>query len=221
MYPVSLDIKDKLCVVVGGGHVAARKVRGILAAGGRVRIISPELSARLDPLKEKREVEWRRKVFEAGDLAGAFLVFAATNDPEAQAAIVEAARGRNLLVNVADCPEICDFQIPAVLRRGDLSISVATNGKTPAVAAMVRKRLETVIGEEYGLLTTLVAVLRDEIIQQATSEVEKKKLFQKILQDDIVLWLRERQWHRVRQHLENVLGRPLGGDLERLFKENP
>ena len=221
MYPVGLDIADKLCVVVGGGHVAARKVGGILAANGRVRIVSPVLTTRLDALVGRRGVEWRQKVFEAEDLTGAFLVFAATDNPEAQAAIVAAARASNLLVNVADCPELCDFQIPAVLRRGDLSISIATNGKTPAVAAMVRRRLEGLIGQEYGLLTTLVGALRDEIIQQATSEEEKKKLFQKILEDDIVLWLRERQWHRVQQRLENVLGRPLGRDLEGLFKENP
>jgi precorrin-2 dehydrogenase/sirohydrochlorin ferrochelatase len=221
MYPVSLDITNKLCVVVGGGNVAARKVRGILTAGGHVRIVSPECSARLDALMGQSGIEWRQKLFGVEDLAGAFLVFAATDNPAVQKTIVQAAHARNLLVNVADSPELCDFQIPAVLRRGDLSISVATNGTTPAVAAMVRKRLEELIGEEYGFLTALVGAVRDEIIQQAASESEKKILFQKILQDDILRWLRERQWERVQQHLESVIGRPLDRDLEVLLKENP
>lgn len=221
MYPVSLDIGGKLCLVVGGGRVAARKVRGLLAAGARVRVISPALHARLEALLAQEGIEWQRKPFVAEDVEGAFLVFAATDQPEVQAAVLAAARSHNLLVNMANNPADCDFQVPAVLRRGELSISVATNGTTPAMAALVRRQLEGVIGDEYALLTTLMGALREEILRLASSEAEKKILFQKILQDDIVLWLRERQWTKVRQHLEEVIGRPLGRDLEVLFKENP
>ena len=221
MYPVSLDIAGRLCVVVGGGRVAARKVRGILAAGARVRIISPELTSQLSALVARGSVEWLEKPFAAEDLSGAFLVFAATDQPSVQAEAVAAARAHNLLVNVADDPEACNFQVPAVLRRGDLSISIATNGKTPAVAALVRRRLEEVVGEEYGILTALVAAVREDVLAQAASDAEKKILFQKILQDDIVLWLREGQWHKVQAHLERIIGRPLGRDLEVLIKENP
>ncbi|MGD9949866.1 MAG: bifunctional precorrin-2 dehydrogenase/sirohydrochlorin ferrochelatase [Desulfobulbus sp.] len=221
MYPVSLEITGRLCVVVGGGKVAARKVRGILAAGGRVRILSPELTPQLATLVAQGTIEWWQKTFVSEDLADAFLVFAATDKPSVQAEIIEAARSRNLLINVADGPELCDFQVPAVLRRGDLSISIATNGKTPAVAALIRKRLGEVIGEEYALLTSLIGAIREEVIGAAGSDAEKKILFQKILQDDIVFWLRERQWHKVQAHLESVIGRPLGRDLEVLIKENP
>ena len=221
MYPVNLDIGGKLCLVVGGGPVAARKVRGLLAAGARVRVISPVLHARLEALLAQEGIEWQRKPFAAEDVEGAFLVFAATDQPEVQAAVLAAARSLNLLVNMADNPADCDFQVPAVLRRGDLSISIATNGTTPAVAALVRRQLETMIGEEYGVLTTLVGALREEILQMAPADAEKKILFQKILPDDIVLWLRERQWTKVQQHLEEVIGRPLGRDLEVMLKEKP
>lgn len=221
MYPVSLDIGGKLCLVVGGGRVAARKVRGLLAAGARVRVISPALHQAMEALLAEEGIEWQRKPFAAEDVEGAFLVFAATDQPEVQAAVLAAARSKKLLINMADNPADCDFQIPAVLRRGELSISVATNGTTPAMAALVRRQLEGVIGDEYALLTTLMGTLREEILRLASSEAEKKILFQKILQDDIVLWLRERQWTKVRQHLEEVIGRPLGRDLEVLFKENP
>ncbi len=221
MYPLSLDICGKLCLVVGGGRVAARKARGLLAAGGRVRVVSPALHQAMEALLAQEGIEWQRKPFTAGDVEGAFLVFAATDKPEVQAAVLAAARSNNLLINVADNPDDCDFQVPAVLRRGELSISIATNGTTPAVAALVRRQLEAVIGEEYALLTALMGAVRGDILQQAFTDAEKKILFQKILRDDIVLWLRERQWTKVRQHLEEVIGRPLGRDLEVLFKENP
>ncbi len=208
-------------MVVGGGVVAARKVRGLVAAGGRIRIVSPVLGEQLQACTQKEYFEWRQKKFESADLDGAFLVFAATDNPNVQQAIVAAAHSRGLLVNVADGPELCDFQIPAVVRRGDLSISIATGGKTPAVAALVRRHLEQVVGEEYALLTELVGVIRQDITSLAISDGEKKILFQKILQEDIVTWLRERQWHKVQERLEAVIGRPLGRDLEVLIKENP
>ena len=221
IYPISLQLEGKLCVVVGGGVVAARKVRGLVAAGGRIRIVSPVLGEQLRACTQEETFEWRQKKFESADLDDAFLVFAATDNPDVQADIVAAAHGRGLMVNVADGPELCDFQVPAVVRRGDLSISIATGGKTPAVAALVRRQLEEVVGEEYALLTELVGVIRQDITSLAISDGEKKILFQKILQEDIVTWLRERQWHKVQERLEAVIGRPLGRDLEVLIKENP
>lgn len=221
MYPVCLNIAKRLCVVVGGGSVAERKICGILAAHGQVRIVSPVLTAALQVFADQDRVEWRHKMYSADDLDDAYLVFAATNNPAVQEAVCEDARAAGVLLNVADAPELCDFQTPSVVRRGDLTLSVATNGRSPAVAAMVRRRLERDFGDEYGLLTALVGRLREQILRQANSDADKKILFQKILCDDIVDWLRERQWERIQQHLESVLGRPVGHDLESLIKENP
>jgi len=221
MYPVCLNIAKRLCVVVGGGSVAERKIRGILAAAGQVRVVSPALTVGLRDLAEHGRVEWRQKSYSADDLDGGYVVFAATNSSAAQEAVCRDARAAGLLLNVADAPELCDFQTPSVIRRGDLTLSVATNGRSPAVAAMVRRRLERDFGDEYGLLTALVAQLREQVLREASSDADKKILFQKILCDDIVDWLRERQWERIQQHLERVLGRPVGHDLESLIKENP
>lgn len=221
MYPVCLNIAKRLCVVVGGGSVAERKIRGILAAQGQVRVVSPVLTAALQVFAEQERVEWRHKMYSADDLDGAGLVFAATNNPTVQEAVCEDARAAGVLLNVADAPELCDFQTPSVVRRGDLTLSVATNGRSPAVAAMVRRRLERDFGDEYGLLTALLARLREQVLRQANSDADKKILFQKILCDDIVDLLRERQWERIQLHLESVLGRPVGHDLESLIKENP
>jgi precorrin-2 dehydrogenase / sirohydrochlorin ferrochelatase len=221
VYPLCLNISDRLCVVIGGGGVAERKVRGILAAAGRVRVVSPVITPGLAEMAVRQAIEWRRQMYSTPDLDGAFLVFAATNNPEVQQVIRLDAKAAGLLLNVADAPEWCDFQVPATIRRGELTLSVATNGRSPAVAAMVKARLDREFGKEYGLLTALSALLREQILAEEGDSEKTKILFQKILHDDIVDWLRERRWEKIQQHLESVLGRPVGHDLEILIKENP
>lgn len=222
MYPVCLNISGKLCVVIGGGRVAERKIRGILAGSGSVRVVSPALTTTLHDLASQAVIEWREKPYSGTDLEGAFLVFAATNTPKVQGAVLRDARAAGLLVNIADNSAACDFQVPASIRRGDLTLSVATKGKSPAVAAMVKRRLEHDFGEEYAQLTALTSLLRDRILaEDALSHEEKKLLFQKILHDDIVDWLRDRRWDRIQQHLQSVFGRPVVLDPETLTKETP
>ncbi|MBM9537206.1 bifunctional precorrin-2 dehydrogenase/sirohydrochlorin ferrochelatase [Desulfobulbus alkaliphilus] len=218
MYPVCLNISGKLCLVAGGGRVAERKVRGLLASGGRVRVVSPVVTAALKFLAEQERIEWRQKTYETADLQGVFLVFAATDLAEVQNALSRDARDAGLLINRADAPEACDFQVPASVRRGNLTLSVATNGRSPALAAMVRRRLEHDFGEEYVLLTALMARLRDDILLEEDGE-RKKILFQQILHEDIVDWIRDDHWDRIRQHLQAVLGRPVEVDPDLLRKE--
>jgi precorrin-2 dehydrogenase/sirohydrochlorin ferrochelatase len=182
-------------------------------------LVSPEITPGLATLAGSGSIEWRKKAYSRQDLEGAFLVFAATNSSDVQQAIREDAQAAGLLINVADAPEWCDFQVPATIRRGDLTLSVSTNGRSPAVAAMVKRRLDREFGEEYGLLTALAALLRDQALAEDGDSEQTKILFQKILHDDIVDWLRERRWETIRQHLESVLGRPVGFDLEILTKE--
>lgn len=222
MYPVCLNISGKLSVVVGGGGVAERKVQGLLAGSGKVRVVSPAITATLQTLVSRNLIQWREKQYSATDLEGAFLVFAATNISEVQSAVLRDARAAGLLVNIVDAPEFCDFQVPSTIRRGDLTLCVATNGKSPAVAAMVRRRLELEYGEEYAQLTALMAMVRDRILaEEEGSFQEKKVLFQKLLHDDIVDWLRAHRWDRVQQHLQSVLDRPVDFDLSAITKETP
>jgi precorrin-2 dehydrogenase/sirohydrochlorin ferrochelatase len=222
MYPLSLDIRDRLCLVIGGGRVAERKVRGLLAAGGRVRVISPDLVQGLQTLVEKGVIEWCAQPYTSARMVPAALVFAATNAPTVQRQVADDARRVGALVNVADAPQECDFQVPATIRRGDLTIAVTTNGRSPAVAAMVRRRLELEIGPEYGLLVALAGRLREQMLQEGTETEEPVGiLFQKILEGDIVQWLRDGQWHLVRRRLETVLGRSVDDVLETLIGEEP
>lgn len=208
MYPLCLNITGRLCVVIGGGLVAERKVRGLLSAGGLVRVVSPVVTSRLATLAEQQTIEWRQKTYSPTDLEGALLAFAATDNTDIQQVVCRDARVAGLLINVVDEPHACDFQVPAVVRRGDLILSVATNGISPAVAAMVRRRIEREFGDEYGLLTTVAGLLREQLLAEGRESEEIKFLFEKILCDDIVDWLRQQQWDKVQQHVVNILGWP-------------
>lgn len=228
MYPVCLNITGKLCVVVGGGKVAERKVLSLLEAGASVRIVSPRLTDTLAELTENAagsaddrsecRFEWRERGYRQGDLAGALLVFAATDSKEVQDAVVRDAKRAELLVNVADAPDLCGFQVPSVVRRDDLTIAVSTNGKSPAVAAKIRRRLEERYGEEYAVLLRLMSILRDQVCAGSLNSTERKILFQKILHDDILQWIKTEQWGLLHEHLRTVLGSNVDFDVSQLTR---
>ena len=213
MYPVCLEISDKLCVVVGGGSVAERKILGLLTAGAQVRIISPQLTRPLTELADDGRIEWLERGYTQGDLAGALLIFAATDSREAQEAVFKEAGQAGQLVNVIDAPARCSFHVPAVVRRGDLTLAVSTGGKSPAVAAMVRKQLAENFGEEYGLLLDLISRLREQVLTGEGNTSERKILFQNILHDDIVHWIKSGQRDLLRKHLRAVLGSDVDFDI--------
>ena len=144
LYPVHLAIEGQLCLVIGGGSVATRKVESLLPCGAVIRVISPAAGCRILELAEAGLLEWQQRNYHQGDLQGAKLVFAATDSQDVQDRIVREANGSGILVNVVTRPEACTFQVPASLRHGDLLITVATGGGSPALAARIRQELEQV-----------------------------------------------------------------------------
>ena len=206
MYPVNLEITEKLCVVVGGGRVAERKVSGLLSEGAQVRIISPRLTEQLVQLADDKKIQWIERGYRTGDLAGAFLVFAATDSAGVQEKVLLDANAAGQLVNVIDQPAHCTFQVPASVRRGELTLTVSTHGKSPAVAAMIRQQMEDQYGVEYAVLLNMMSSLREYLFMHKESCEERKILFKNILDEDIVLWIKTGQWDRLRHHLHSVLG---------------
>jgi precorrin-2 dehydrogenase/sirohydrochlorin ferrochelatase len=220
VYHISLNIAGKLCVVVGGGNVAERKVLSLFNAHASVRIISPQLTEVLSDLTANTSVEWRNRGYRCGDLDGALLVFAATDNREVQDAVVRDAWKEGLLVNVADAPDLCDFQIPAVVQRESLNIAVSTNGTSPALAAKIRQDLEKRYGDEYAILLRLMSRLRARICNDASTDgTDRKRVFQNILHEDIIHWIRGEQWERLSQHLDTVLGPDIHFDLRELTEK--
>ena len=206
MYPVTLNISGRLCVVVGGGRVAERKIFSLLKAGAQVRAVSPQLTEALHELAAAGQIIWLARCFQAGDLAGAMLVFAATDSRQVNKLVAQEAEAGGQLINVADAPDQCGFQVPAVLRQGDLTIAVSTNGKSPALSARIRKRLEADYGPEYAVLLDLLGRIRAQELAGERDEAVRKNLFANILHEEMLDWIRNGQQERLRNHLRAILG---------------
>lgn len=215
LYPLCLDIADRLCLVVGGGPVAARKVRGLLDCGARVRLISPELCQDLEALARQGAIELRQRPYTPGDLLGAWLVFAATGVPAVQQAVAAEAAAAAIPCNLADAPAQCTFHVPAVLRRGDLTMAVATAGRSPALAALLRQELAERYGVEYAALVSLLGDLREQLLarRELSGEEQVEALLRRLLHPDLISWIRQGEQERLAGHIRAVLGRDPGLDL--------
>ena len=177
------------CVVVGGGAVAERKVRDLIAGGARPIVISPTVTAALANWHVAGQIEHVARAYQSGDLAGAFLAVAATNDRATNAAVTEEATRMGILINVADAPWTGNFYTAATVRRGNLVIAVSTSGGSPSLTAHIRREIEARYGEEYGDLLALLAKLRAEARQRLTAE-QQAQLWQRMISDEVLGWLR-------------------------------
>jgi len=162
-YPVFLEMKDRPCIVVGGGAVAERKVEGLLAAGARVTVISTELTPALAALKEDGRLRHVARPYREGDLKGYDLAVVATDDGGANADVAREGQRRRVWVNAVDDPANCDFIVPSVIRQGDVVIAASTGGASPALARRLREDLEAFLSDDYAPLTELLHEVRQEL----------------------------------------------------------
>ena len=169
LYPVTLDVEARPCLVVGGGVVAERKVMGLLEGRARVTVVSPALSRGLLELAADARFRWQPREFAAGDTAGFFLVMVATDDRVVNEAVATEARRGGVLVNCADDPARCDFILPALLRRGPLTVAVSTGGASPTMACLVRDELDAVLSADHGALAEVVAEVRRALRERGLS----------------------------------------------------
>lgn len=177
LYPIFLDLTARRCVIVGGGAVASRKARKLLQAQAEVVVISPEVSSELEGMA----MEVRRRSYEDGDLAGAYLAFAATDAREVNAAVAREARELGIPVNVADEPDDGDFALPSTLRRGRLQVSVSTGGASPTLAREIRAELEDLFGLEWsGLIEELARARREGDVPEERVEREVSRCLSRL-----------------------------------------
>ena len=181
--PISLALEGADCLVVGGGRVAARKARSLVACGAAVRVVSPEICP---GLVELDGVEIIEEPFDAPHADGMTLVFAATDDPEVNRRVAAAARERGALVNVVDVPAECDFIVPSTLTRGDLTISVCSGGAAPALSRRIREGLEQQFPETYADFVALLAEVRTDIKGRLPDMARRKALFERLA--DATTW---------------------------------
>jgi siroheme synthase-like protein len=184
-YPLMLRIAGRRCVVVGGGVVAARKVHGLIAGGADVLVVAPEIGPELAALAEHGTIRAGRRAFEPSDLDGALLAFTATNDRAVNEGVMRAAQARGTIVNVADDPAACEFTVPAVVRRGDVTLAISTGGRSPAFARFLREQLGGWLTDARCALLDLAAGLRREL--QAADVAIPPQRWQAALADEAAL----------------------------------
>ncbi|WP_025717705.1 precorrin-2 dehydrogenase/sirohydrochlorin ferrochelatase family protein [Paenibacillus sp. 1-18] len=192
--PISLNCKNKICCVVGGGSIAERKVKGLIESGACITVISPNITPDLQVLANHKQLHWVNRVYREGDLQGAFLVYATANQREVNNAVAQEARQRGILVNVADRLEETDFITPGILRRGRLTISVSTAGAGPAVTADITSALEPLFGSEYEPYLDFMYEMRQIIKRTVSSPRQRAKLLRRLANSGILDQIRRHEF---------------------------
>jgi len=190
-YPVMLDVRDRLAIVVGGDRVAAEKAAALSASGALVHVICLEFCDELLLQAERKQVTLLRKTYEPGDLAGAFVSIAATSDPGLVQAIWAETQERGQLVNIVDMPEYCSFIMPSVLRREQLTIAVSTEGASPGLAKRIRHSLEDIFPPAYGPYLRLAALARRYLRSNGISYERRDDFFSDFFTADVLALLVE------------------------------
>jgi uroporphyrin-III C-methyltransferase/precorrin-2 dehydrogenase/sirohydrochlorin ferrochelatase len=183
--PIFLDIRDKPCLVVGGGGIAARKVFLLLRAGAKVTVVSPQLCHELEEKDQLGEIQWIKRAFTDEDIEHQSLAIAATNNETVNSQIAELARSKNIPVNVVDHPELGTFTMPSIIDRSPVQIAISTGGASPVLARLLRSRLETVIPPAYGKLASLLESYREKVKQRFGSITEIRRFWESILEGPV------------------------------------
>jgi siroheme synthase-like protein len=189
-YPLFMDLAGRECLVVGAGAVAARKVRSLLQCGAAVTVVGERPAAVFREL-ERRGVRVVRRRFRASDVCRQALVIAATDDRAVNAAVSSSARRRGIPVNAVDDPPNCTFIVPAVVRRGDLTVAVSTGGKSPAVARLVKERIAALLGAEHAALVRLLGAHRERMKTDVPGQGARAKAWARMLDEGVLDALRQ------------------------------
>jgi precorrin-2 dehydrogenase/sirohydrochlorin ferrochelatase len=174
LFPMFLKLHGRPCLVVGAGRVAEPKIKSLLRCGAHVRVVAPAATASIRKAARAGALTWKRRAFANSDLAGVFLVVAATSSPKLHERIFRHARQAGILCNAVDEPTRCDFFYPAVVRRGALQIAISTAGNAPSLAQRLRRELEQQFGPGYGPWVEQIGQVRSKLV--AGGGAPKKRL---------------------------------------------
>ena len=206
LYPLNVDLSGRSLILVGGGKVAERKVRGILSAGTETSIcvIAPKITMVLQEHAAAGRLCWKQANYADGMLEGAFLVYAATDLREVNAAVAAEAKRRGIPVNVIDDPAASTFQVPASIRRGELILSVSTAGGSPALSRAIRIELEEMYPPAFGMWLERVSCLRVELQESISSSSARMRFWHTALRPDILTMVRHGAMEKAEVELRNA-----------------
>ena len=202
-YPINLDIKNKSCVVVGGGEVAFRKIRDLLSAGANVKVIAPEICAGVEELFQRGKISLLRKNFSPDMLGDEIILIAATNNPEVNRQAAESAQSKKILVNVVDA--VGNFNVPSKIQRGDLLLTISTGGKSPAFSKFIREMLELELGKNFGAGLEIISARRREVKKLLPDSQARKIFWQKILTQETWQLLKNGQLDKLEEKINYAL----------------
>ena len=168
-YPVYLDVKERCCVIVGGGQIAEGKIAALLECGAQIRMISPEVTDEVQDMADTGALRLEKREYRDGDLEGAFIAIAATDDSSLNRRIAQEAEERNVPLNVVDVTHLCTFIAPAVVRRGEVTAAISTGGLSPALARKLREELQASPALDYADMAPMLSEVRLELRQEGTA----------------------------------------------------
>jgi precorrin-2 dehydrogenase/sirohydrochlorin ferrochelatase len=200
-YPAYLNLVGKKTVVVGGGRVAERKILSLLKAYARVKVISPHLTKRLEREKLKGKIKHVCRNYKKGDLRNAFLVIAATDSLRINEQVSHDAP---CLVNVVDMPDLCNFIVPSLVKRGHLQFAISTSGMSPAFAKSIRKELENIYGLEFLEYLRLLKIIRKKALHEFKDKKKRTEFLKSIASEKIIKMLREKGLKKTKRHVNDL-----------------
>ncbi len=182
-FPFLIDMEGKSCVIAGGGKIAFRKAEIMLNFGARVTIIAPEICDSIKQLGQRGEITIYRRKIETEDILQADYMIAATDDEKINSYISQVCHSNKILVNVVDVKEECSFIFPAVIKKGDLLISVSTSGNSPAATSVLKEKIERNIPDYYAEMVTQLGSFRENIKEKVRNSQDRKDLYYQLIED--------------------------------------
>jgi precorrin-2 dehydrogenase / sirohydrochlorin ferrochelatase len=184
-YPLFVDVSGKICVVVGGGMVAERKARTLVRLGAVVRVISPRLTRGLQGLGRTGKLEILEREYRDGDLKGAFIAFAATDNHGVNILVRAEAVREGILLNVADDPLLCDFIAPSIVRKGPITVAISTSGTLPLLAKKLRKEIQRFITADHVAYARKAGAARKTAIMKVRDRARKAAIMRRLASMDV------------------------------------
>ncbi len=184
--PLFAHLKGRPCLVVGGGKIAAHRARLLIKCHAKVTIVAPKISMSIQTLIYDKQADWLQAEFDDFHLIYQKLVIAATNSKVVNRLVYQQAKQHDILVNVADCPELCDFIVPSILDRSPVIIAVSSGGHSPTLSRQLRSRLETLIPVSYGRLAKLIGRYRETVKAKFSKLSMRRRFWEAILQGPVV-----------------------------------
>lgn len=205
-YPIFLiNLSERHCIVIGGGHEGQGKVKGLLDCDATVTVISPELTETLQQWAEEGRFTWLARDYQPGDLRGAFLVIAERRDPITNAAIWDEGEAEGALINVMDDVEHCNFVAGSVVRQGPLTVAISTSGAAPTLSVRMRQRMEQEFGPEYGTFLEWLRDMRPAMAEHYPDFNQRRSLWYELVDSDILSLLRNGQFERAQQRVRDIV----------------